>query len=242
MTDDNEDDLLAGEYALGTLDLAAREAVDARRVRDLAFAAILDAWELRLAPLSEGSRPVEPPAHLWQAIMGRVASLGGRRTPLQPTDGFNVVLLSRQVIRWKRTSAVITALAACMAIWIAAAPYRGAPSAPTLVAFLQKQDEAPAYLVRADLDSRVLSVRPVAAIAPVGKAYELWVIDPQLGAPKSLGLLDPATSTHALPSTVSPDILQRATYAVTEEAPGGSPSGAPTGPPVFFGHLIPAIQ
>ena len=242
MTDDSEDDLLAGEYALGTLDGATRESVDARRSHDPAFAALLGAWEMRLAPLSEGVRPVEPPAHLWHGILTRIASLGGRTTAAPPAAAADVIRLTRQVTRWKRTSALITALAACLALWIAASPVRDARSAPTLVAFLQKQDDAPAYLMNADLDSRVLSVRPVAATAPAGRSYELWVIDPRIGAPKSLGVLDPATSTHALPSTIAPDVLAQATYAVTEEQSGGSPSGAPTSAPVFFGHLIPAIR
>ena len=242
MTDANEDDLLAGEYVLGTLDGATRESVDARRSRDPAFAAMLNAWELRLAPLSEASRAVEPPPHLWTGILTRIASLGGRAATVPGAEGSNVVLLARQVTRWKRTSAVISALAACMALWIAASPMRQKQPGPTLVAFLQKQDDAPAYLINADLDSRVMSVRPVAATAPAGRAYELWVIDPQIGAPKSLGVLDTAISTHVLPTTIAPDVLRRATYAVTEEQPGGSPSGAPTSPPVFFGHLIPGMR
>lgn len=240
MTEDNEDDFLAGEYVLGTLDGATRDAVDARRLRDPVFAALLGAWELRLAPLSEGSRAVEPPAHLWQEILTRIASLGGLDRAAPSAAASNVILLTRQVRRWKQASAVVTALAACLALWIAASPDRATRPGPTLIAFLQKQNDAPAYLMKADLDDRVVSVRPVAAIAPAGRSYELWVIDPQIGAPKSLGVLDPSTSTHALPSTIPPDILQRATYAVTEEQSGGSPTGAPTSPPVFFGHLIPA--
>ena len=43
-------------------------------------------------------------------------------------------------------------------------------------------------------------------------------------------------------NTVDRAIVEGATYAVTIEPPGGSPTGAPSGAPVFVGKLFPTGQ
>jgi anti-sigma-K factor RskA len=106
------------------------------------------------------------------------------------------------------------------------------------VAILQKDAASPAIEVTVDLEKRELQVRPVAAQAPPGKAYELWIIDAKLGAPRSLGVIGEGRRAASL-SAYDPAVVENATYAVTVEPPGGSPDGKPSGPPVFVGKLIP---
>jgi anti-sigma-K factor RskA len=106
------------------------------------------------------------------------------------------------------------------------------------VAILQKDAASPAFEVTVNLDTRELTVRPVAAQAPPGKAYELWIIDAKLGQPRSLGVIGESGRAASL-SSYDPAVVENATYAVTVEPPGGSPSGQPSGPPVFVGKLIP---
>ena len=89
-----------------------------------------------------------------------------------------------------------------------------------------------------NLDRQELTVRPVAARAPPGKSYELWIIDAKLGAPRSLGVIGETPRAASL-SAYDPAVVEDATYAVTVEPPGGSPDGKPSGPPVFVGKLIP---
>ena len=83
-------------------------------------------------------------------------------------------------------------------------------------------------------------MRPVAAAAPEGKSYELWIIDAKLGAPRSLGVL-PTSSVERDRKLGDYDaaVVTGATYAVTVEPEGGSPTGKPSGAPVFVGKLIP---
>jgi anti-sigma-K factor RskA len=69
--------------------------------------------------------------------------------------------------------------------------------------------------------------------APPDKSYELWSIEPN-AAPKSLGLVEQASLSRALP--VAP--TGKATLAISLEPKGGSPTGAPTGPVVFSGALV----
>jgi anti-sigma-K factor RskA len=106
------------------------------------------------------------------------------------------------------------------------------------VAILQKDAASPAIEVTVNLDKQELTVRPVAAQPPPGKAYELWIIDPKLGAPRSLGLIGDTPRGASL-SAYDPAVVAGATYAVTVEPPGGSPTGQPSGTPVFVGKLIP---
>jgi anti-sigma-K factor RskA len=80
----------------------------------------------------------------------------------------------------------------------------------------------------------------VAASAPEGKSYELWIIQDKLGAPKSLGVIDADSLTKSPRlNAYDPAIVEQATYAVTVEPKGGSPTGNPSGAPVFVGKLIP---
>ena len=106
------------------------------------------------------------------------------------------------------------------------------------VAILQRDAASPAIEVTVNLDRQELTVRPVAARAPPGKAYELWIIDAKLGAPRSLGVIGETPRAASL-SAYDPAVVEGATYAVTVEPPGGSPDGKPSGPPVFVGKLIP---
>ena len=67
-TDRTEKETLAAEHALRLL-----EGEDALRARgmmasDAEFAAMVEAWEDRLAPLHEAIEPVEPGPELWQRI------------------------------------------------------------------------------------------------------------------------------------------------------------------------------
>ena len=62
------DDLLAAEYALGVLDGDVRAAVQARLVQDVVFAARVDAWNDKLAPLAESLEPTAPPASVKEQL------------------------------------------------------------------------------------------------------------------------------------------------------------------------------
>ena len=234
----DDDELTAAEYALGTLDAEERQAANARIGYDSAFRGLVDAWERRLSPLSEAAGEAAPAATVWPAILRRIDEVSRPAAPA--AGGAQILDLSRAVRRWKGATAFVSAMAACLA---AALVVNGAyvdrgTAPPTLVTFLQRSGDAPAYLMKADLRDHKLAVKPVAAAAPAGRSYELWIIDPTIGAPKSLGVLGDAASALALPPSVPAEVLARATYAVTDEAAGGSPNGVPSGPPVFVGHLV----
>jgi anti-sigma-K factor RskA len=231
-----EDDFSAAEYALGTLDPAERAVIAARRQREPELDEAIRAWEHRLSPLAEAVPPIEPPRDYLADIEARI------RPPLSPPAAAaeNLVALRSRLVRWRAAAIGATGLAAMLAIGVVFREATRETTPRQFVAVLQKSADSPAFAVTVNLDSRELTVRPVSAPAPVGKSYELWIIDPKLGAPRSLGVIDAADVTRDDKlAAFDPAVVQAATYAVTVEPIGGSPNGKPSGAPVFVGKLIP---
>jgi anti-sigma-K factor RskA len=216
-----DDEGLAAEYALGTLSAEERAAVAARRLGDPELDAAIAAWEQRLAPLAEGLPELAPPPGLFAAIEAR---LGG--------EVVDLAVWRARVARWRGAAAAAGALAAVLAFVVATRP----TPPHQFVAVLQKSPDEPAFAMTVDVDKLEFSVRPVAAQAPPDKSYELWIIAPSQ-APKSLGVIDAATGERSLNENRS--AVRNATYAVTVEPKGGSPTGKPSGAPVFYGKLVP---
>jgi anti-sigma-K factor RskA len=232
MTISSDDDFAAAEYALGTLDASERATLAARRLRDGELDEAIQAWEARLAPLAEAAPEIEPPRDLFSAIEARIRPA----SPAASTNA-NVVALERGIRRWRAAAIAASLVAALLAVGFVTRETSRTSSPHEYVAILQKDAGSPAFEVTVNLDKQELSVRPVAAQAPPGKSYELWLIDAKLGA-KSLGVVGD-TSRAANLSAYDPAVVAGATYAVTVEPPGGSPTGQPSGAPVFVGKLIP---
>ena len=227
-----EDDFAAGEFALGTLDPAERATIAARRLREPELDAAIRAWEARLAPLNEAVADVAPPADLLAKIEARIDA--------GAPAGADIVSLQARLGRWRAAAVAAMSLAAMLAVGVFVRE-SGRSNAPhEFVAVLQKSADSPAFAVSVNIDTRELVVRPVAATAPAGKSYELWIIADKLGKPRSLGVIDAAAITRN-PKLGAYDsaTVEGATYAVTVEPEGGSPTGAPSGAPAFVGKLIP---
>jgi anti-sigma-K factor RskA len=233
MTITPNDDFAAAEYALGTLAAAERATLAARRLREPELDEAIRAWETRLAPLAEGAPEIEPPRDFLPEIEARIRGAAAD-APANPA----VLTLRRSLARWRAAAIAASVIAGVLAIGFVAREMARQSVPREYVAILQRDAASPAIEVTVNLDTQELSVRPVAAQAPPGKSYELWIIDPKLGAPRSLGVIGEASRAASL-SGYDPTVLQSATYAVTVEPPGGSPDGKPSGAPVFVGKLIP---
>jgi anti-sigma-K factor RskA len=232
MTISPDDDFAAAEYALGTLDASERATLAARRLREPELDEAIRAWEERLAPLAEAAPEIEPPRDLLPAIEARIRGA----SPEAPGNGA-IVELERSIRRWRGLAIAASIIAGVLAIGFVARETSRRTPPHEYVAILQKDAASPAFAVTVNLDKQELTVRPVVAQAPPGKSYELWIIDAKLGA-RSLGVIGDKPRGASL-STYDPAVVEGATYAVTVEPPGGSPTGQPSGAPVFVGKLIP---
>lgn len=187
--------------------------------------------------------------------------------PTPVVDASNVIRLSAQTRRWRNIATGTTAIAAALVAMLAIGAYRPellpdalrpkprtqvvevkTPPAPALasaqyVAVLQSQGGAPAYILTVDGATRNFTVRKVNATADAGKSHELWLISDRLGAPRTLGVIsDNEFTARPTLAGYDPGIVNGATYAVTVEQAGGSPTGKPTSAPVLTGKLIETVQ
>jgi anti-sigma-K factor RskA len=235
------DDDNAAEYVLGTLDAAERAEFAARLARDPAARAAVTEWERKLAPLSAAIPDAAPSAGLWERIE---RALPDASPVIRPSlgvieggvaDSDKIAALRASIDRWRGGALAAGALAASLLIFIAG---RGIPpasnDASSYVAVVNRGGDQPALIVRVDVAAGRVFVRPVAAEAPAGKSLELWYIDAG-EAPKSMGVVSGGRYQISLPPGLRPE---KATFAVTVEPKGGSPTGAATGPVIYFGRLI----
>jgi anti-sigma-K factor RskA len=132
MTPDEErddKDVLAAEYALGTLDTGERAQAQALVVVDKSFADLVRIWERRLGELNVLVAPVEPPAGTWERIKAAIAtpapSAGPQRSPevrppvIEPptpeAPRTDILALRRRMHRWRRATVMVTGIAALFA-------------------------------------------------------------------------------------------------------------------------------
>jgi anti-sigma-K factor RskA len=179
----------------------------------------------------------------------------------------DVIYLTRRARRWRGVAVLTGAIAAVLAALIvvsqvdpALIPAGGfhipqllaqgpspqtpaaAPPGSRLVAVLQQEPSAPAFLLTVDPATKTLTVRRVAAREQAGHSYELWLIASAAAKPVPLGVVGAGEYTEQpLPADLDADAVRGATYAVSFEPEGGSKTGAPTGPILFTGKLVESV-
>lgn len=235
MSEPEDPDMLAAEYVLGTLEAAERTAVAARLGTDPNLSRAVQAWEDRLAPLLDQVPAIGPPPELGERIAVRLFGPMPQRSTTEPGGGTSA--LQRQLRCWQGAAAGFALMAASLLAWIVLHASSTSAGRERFTAVLQRDAGAPVMLIDVDLVSRRLTVRPLAAAAPAGRAYELWIIDPALGTPRSLGVLPAHADAERSLGAFGPSVIAGATYAVTLEPLGGSPTGQPSAAPVLAGKL-----
>lgn len=271
MTDSEDHNALAAEYVLGTLDASERAQVEAMMATDKDFTGLVEAWERRLNTLSQMVGQVEPRSEVWEKIRAEIARTAQSSVPSfnvraanaddAALAAANVVAFRGQVRRWRNVAAFTSAIAAALVAMVATQAYRPdllpeglrpkpqiqvvqapAPVPAQYVAVLQKDGNSPAFILTVDNATKNFTVRKVDAQPEPGKSYELWIVSDKLQQPRSLGVIggDEFTARPVL-SSYDADTINQATYAVTVEPGGGSPTGVPTGPIVFTGKLVESV-
>lgn len=234
MTELTEIDALAGEYVLGTLSAAERRAVAERREREPELDAAVRAWEARLAPMIDTLSPITPPPNLYSKVRAQIG-LSAHVVSLRAREQG----LVRNAKRWRNLAAGMTAIAASLAgvlgWWVTLD--REMPTQYTAV--LHSGSDKPAFLLTIDTRTNNCVISAVNAPKQDAKSYEVWLVSDQMPAPKSLGVMAEG-DMHVMPMDNGPDtaMFMNATFAVSLEPQGGSPTGKPTGPVLFQGKLF----
>ncbi|MGM0769060.1 MAG: anti-sigma factor [Pseudomonadota bacterium] len=238
MTDQNDLDTLAAEFVLGTLTPQERDKLTSRRSEEPELDALILAWEERLSPLLEEVEPIQPGPDLLARIEGRLDELEAPIAGTNATsEGATVTELKNRVRRWQWSTAVASAAALVLVAILAFAP---AQEPRSFVAVFQHDDQQPAFMLTVDLQNRQLNIRPVTAEPVQGKSYQLWIKADELGPdPRSVGVLtNDLTVDESALRAYDPELLKEATFGISVEPEGGSPTGKPTGPAIH-GYLYP---
>jgi RNA polymerase sigma-70 factor, ECF subfamily len=263
---------LASEYVLGTLDAGERAEAQALLETNAVFAAQVRYWERRLGELNSMVQAVELPAETWRHIAARLEGVAASENFVLPSieepvapDKTNIIDLVRGFRYWREGTIVVGTVAATLAGLVATfavapdampAPLRPraqvvevvktqvvkSEAPPRFVAVLQQNNTSPAFILTVDIEGRNLTVRRVAADTQAGKSYELWLVSDRFPTPKSLGVV--GNSDFVVDNKLTAydaATITGATYAVSLEPEGGSPTGVATGPILWTGRLVQAL-
>ena len=189
-----------------------------------------------------------------------VAAPAAAAEPAGPSA--EVVDLTQRMRRWRGLTVMTGALAASIVAIVAAREYRPdmlpadwrpkpqvvekvvekpvevvreVPAArpAQYVAVFQKDEPSTSFVMSVDIEKRTVTVRQVAAERFPDKTYQLWIATAPGAAPQSLGVLggDDFTVRAAL-TAYEPAVINNATFGISLEPLGGSPTGQPTSPAI----------
>jgi anti-sigma-K factor RskA len=249
----------AWQYRLGTLNQMVGSVEPRPIVWENIKAAVGHSTEPQAPLVLPETPPPTPPAE--PAIVEQAAV---QQVPV--VDDSNVIELSSRVRRWRNVASLASAIAAALVVLLTLevyqpdllpsgirpkprtqivevrAPPTPAPPSGQYVAVLQQDGSSPAFILTVDAATKNFTLRKVGVSAEPGKSFELWLISDKLPQPRSLGVIGGSdfTARPAL-SAYDANTINAATYAVTVEPAGGSPTGQPTSAPIFTGKLIETV-
>jgi anti-sigma-K factor RskA len=171
--------------------------------------------------------------------------------PAPPQVSPNIRVLQARASRWRTVAVFAGSLSAALLAFIlmpkwgpfpsSRSPRTAAPAARSIepegharspsvyLAVLERDAVGPAFVLLVDAAAHSLTLRRVGAPRELGKSYELWLISSRLPAPRSLGLVGPGDVTQLSDVLADdPALIGDASFAVSLEPEGGSPTGAPS--------------
>ena len=225
-------EMLAAEYALGTLRGGARRRFEQWVRQDAELRALTLAWSERLVPLADEVPSKMPPKRVWDAIEARLPGFSARQASrLAPPA---VVGWWDRLGFWRGLSAAF-ATVAVIALGLAMRPLPVAPppkivqvqTAPSAVAMLfdPKSNKPVAVVMTSEHDS-ALTIKVLDDVAvPQGKVLQLWMAPRDADGLLSMGVLPgDARQGPAEVATGGATAVGRAkAFGLSLEPAGGSP-------------------
>lgn len=243
--DPNERTAEAGEYVLGTLNAAERQAFEAAMASDEGLRREAYAWQDRLLGLTRRLQPVAVSPELWARIAARLSGVSQVvATPARSGAANDALWSSVQFWRWLSGGAVAAAVVmSVLLVRTLVAPPAGVEQAqveaPRYLAVLQSPDNAATGWIVETVGTdaiRLVQVGEGAAI-PQGKTMQFWTKPEGAAGPTSLGLVKPG-QVVVVPKGQLPGLADRTLFELTLEPEGGSPYNKPSGPILFVGKAV----
>ena len=220
----DDDDLLAAEWALGLLDGADAAAAAVRIAAEPALRERAEWWGAQFAGLADGSS--EAPRDVVWSRIAEALPQNDNSAPL--------------VQRWRSTALALMVLTVGLASFILLRPVPApapAPQAQNILLASLASEQGVSATIAYDPARGTLAIAPAALDVGSGDA-ELWII-PADGTPRSLGVIDArAAATHIVAPAQRGLIAPGTSFAISRETRGGSPTGKPTGPIIGSGKII----
>ncbi|MFU1477164.1 anti-sigma factor domain-containing protein [Roseovarius sp. C7] len=217
---DDDDRVLAAEYALALLSSDEAAKFEARLRSEPALRALYAGWVEDFAQLGEALEPVAPPARMEAVINETLFGAAPRR-------GFSM--------GWLWGGVAVAGLAALVYF---AGVDRGpqVPDNPTYVAEMVGEDGSFVVTAAYDAARGALYLDHRAGEVPAGRVLELWLIEGE-NAPLSMGVLPEGRQAELIVAAPLAEKLRGATFAITDEPPGGAPGGVATGSVLAVGQV-----
>lgn len=243
--DPNERTAEAGEYVLGTLNAAERQAFEAAMARDEGLRREAYAWQDRLLGLTRRLQPVAVSPELWARIAARLSGVSQVvATPARSGAANDALWSSVQFWRWLSGGAVAAAMVmSVLLVRTLVAPPAGVEQAqveaPRYLAVLQSPDKSATGWIVETVGTDAIRLVQVGegATIPAGKTMQFWTKPEGAQGPTSLGLVKPG-QVVVVPKGQLPGLAERTLFELTLEPAGGSPYNKPSGPILFVGKAV----
>ncbi len=239
-------EMLAAEYAVGTLTGGARRRFERWLRSDVALRRLVQEWDERLVPLCAGIAPVAPPPRVWAAIQARI---GGASRAVAPTPWWERLGLWRGLAGTFAAIAIV-ALGVAMReatierpttiVRVEQPPVQPPPPAPppspaealpdAVATIVDPKSGAPVAVVMEAEHGSALLVKVASGVdVASGKALQLWMAPRDVKGMVSLGMLPrdakerPVRIDATTVAAIDPATLAKVkAYGLSLEPPGGS--------------------
>lgn len=250
----------SGEYVLGTLPEDEHQVFHKILEHDFDAQMYVSAWLQQLQPMTDGVRPMNPPAEVWQNLQSNLMmnanpnSGNGDQSMLYEGDAsrvragaeysheseYSLSKFAKSLFRARQWATVATIAAAALALVLLSSFLNKSPTASSDnfdgVAVLGNDSNDKIFTVdtaSAAKQIRVTSFNPPAL--PEGKMYQLWAVNNDAGI-ESLALIGDEPDSWII-SDVDASLDDAVAIKVSVEPAAGSSVTGPTGRVVFQGAL-----
>jgi anti-sigma-K factor RskA len=227
-------DRLAREYALGTLQGAARRRFE-RLLREVPLTMrVVAHWQERLGVLAASVPTVQPRERVWEGLQQRLFAAPPRASPWQWLQG----LLAPRVLGGVLAGVLMAVVGLRLQPQWLGLETRDEALPQSYVGLLVSDAGQATLLASSRRHGRTITVKLLQPIdVPAGQVARLWAL-PRDGAPFLVGEVPgKGSATIGLPDSAEKLFFTVARLALTVEAAGGDPR-APAGPFVASGHCV----
>ena len=235
-------DLLAREYALGTLAGPARRRFEGVLRSSPAASTAVDIWRQRLSVLDLALVPMQPPVSTWRGIEARLFAPSNRTAPAPSRGALQALrgLFSGRSLGGALAGALLCAVLLRMQPGIIDLEPRIDALPQSYVGLLLDKAGKPTLVASSRRQGRQLTVKLLQPLdIPAGKVAELWALPKDGGAPFAVGVIPAKGSAQiALPDASEKLFFSVSQLAVSFETAPANAGDAPSGAFALIGHCV----